>query len=128
MKEAIELKATFHVKPSVIYQAWLNGEEHAKMTGGTAQCTDKVGDPFFAWDGYISGVNLMLIPNIKIVQSWRTSQFAEEDEDSRLVIQLAETDQGTDLTLIHTNIPEGQTQYKQGWIDHYFVPMKAYFE
>jgi hypothetical protein len=38
-----------------------------------------------------------------------------------------EVTDGCELTLIHTNIPEAQTQYKQGWIDNYFTPMKNYF-
>ena len=64
----------------------------------------------------------------KIVQSWRTSEFGENDEDSILTILLQETDNGgTQLTMIHSNIPEGQTQYEKGWVNHYFEPMKGYF-
>jgi hypothetical protein len=32
------------------------------------------------------------------------------------------------LTLIHNNIPKGQSDYEQGWINHYFEPMKTYFK
>lgn len=127
MKESFELKAEFSVEPNVIYSAWLDSEEHSKMTGGKAQCTDREGDSFSAWDGYISGKNLSLKENREIVQSWRTAQFDEKDEDSHLVIRFKKTEKGTEITLIHTNIPEGQTQYKQGWQDHYFTPMKQYF-
>jgi hypothetical protein len=35
---------------------------------------------------------------------------------------------GTRITFRHTDIPEGQSaRYEQGWIDHYFRPMKEYF-
>lgn len=71
---------------------------------------------------------MKLISNQEIVQSWRTSEFTDNDEDSKLIIRFKEIESGTALTLIHSNIPEGQTQYKQGWIDHYFIPMKQYFE
>jgi len=98
------------------------------MTGGKALCGNKIGDPFSAWDGYIWGENLELIENKKIVQSWRTTEFSEMDEDSNLTIQFSEIDNGTALRLIHTNIPKGQTQYKQGWINHYLTPMKAFFK
>lgn len=127
MKESVRLKEFFKVEPSVIYHAWLNGKEHSKMTGGEAVSTDKVGEEFTAWDGYISGRNVELVENEKIVQSWRSSEFDDSDEDSELTILLSERKDGTELTLIHTNIPEGQTQYEQGWIDNYFVPMKEYF-
>lgn len=125
--ESIELKATFPVAPAVIYEAWLSSEGHAKMTGGDASCSNQVGDPFSTWNGYIQGTNLELTPNQEIIQSWRTTEFDSADKDSRLVIKLQATGDGTDLTLIHTDIPEGQTQYEQGWIDHYFTPMREYF-
>ena len=127
MKEKIELKEIFTVEPSVIYNAWLDSEQHSKMTGGEAVCANKTGENFTAWDGYISGKNLELIENKKIVQSWRTDELEDNDEDSILTITLNKIHEGTELMLTHTNIPEGQTQYEEGWVEHYFIPMKEYF-
>ena len=127
MKESFELKAVFNASPTEIYDAWLDGEKHGHMTGGEAHCSDKEGGKFSVSDGYIWGINLELHRPDKIVQSWRTSEFETEEEDSRLELQFGEKDGGTELTLIHSNIPEGQTQYLQGWVDHYFTPMKEYF-
>jgi len=128
MKEKFELKETFRVRPAVIYRAWLDTEEHTKMTGGQADCSHEIGGTFTAWNNYISGTNKSLRLNEEIVQSWRTTEFDEDDEDSELIIRLKEIPDGCELSLIHTNIPAGQTQYKQGWIDNYFIPMKEYFE
>jgi len=122
-----ELKENFPVKASVIYNAWLNSAEHSKMTGGEAKCSNKIGEEFSAWDKYISGKNISLIQDKEIKQLWRTTEFKETDEDSELIIKLKETQEGCKLTLIHNNIPEGQPDYKQGWIDHYLNPMKTYF-
>ena len=127
-KENFELREIFKVEPSEIYAAWLDSELHRKMTGGEAICGLQVGETFTAWDGYISGKNLELIGNKKIVQSWRTSEFVGKAEDSIVTIELNEVEDGTELILTHTNIPEGQTQYEKGWIDHYFSPMKEYFK
>ena len=127
MKETLKLKETFQVKPSIIYEAWLNSEEHSKMTGGEAICSNEVDGTFSAWDEYITGTNQSLSVNKEIIQNWRTIEFDDTDEDSKLIIQLKEVDEGCELTLIHTNIPEGQAQYQQGWIDNYFIPMKSYF-
>ena len=127
MSEVIELRETFAATTQEIYSAWLSSQLHTRMTGGEANCSDKVGASFTAWDDYISGKNLELFENKKIVQSWRTSEFSQDDEDSILTIQLNEVKEGTELILTHKNIPKGQTQYKQGWIDHYFVPMKEFF-
>jgi len=127
MKESVELKETFQVKPSVIYKAWLNSESHTDMTGGEAVCSDENGASFTAWDEYICGSNKSLIPNEEIVQNWRTVEFEDEDDDSELTIRLKEVDGGCELTLIHSNIPEGQTQYQEGWVDNYMAPMREYF-
>ena len=129
MKESFTLKTTFSVKPPVIYKAWLSSKGHSAMTGGgEATCTDREGDTFSAWDGYISGTNVRLARNKEIVQTWRTSEFADSDKDSELIIRLTETKEGCELVLIHNNIPGGQPDYEQGWIDHYFTPMKQYFK
>ncbi|MFK7970518.1 MAG: SRPBCC domain-containing protein [Bacteroidia bacterium] len=127
MKEELELKEVFQVEPAVIYHAWLDSESHSNMTGGEATSGSAVGDVFSAWDGYITGKNVALIEDEKIVQSWRTSEFAEDDEDSLLTITLTKVPEGTEVVLTHTNIPEGQTQYEKGWLDHYFAPMRAFF-
>ena len=110
-----------------IYTSWLSSEGHTKMTGGMASISDKVGDSFTTWDGYIKGKNIALEPNRRIVQSWRTSDFEDKEEDSQIEILLNEVDGETNLTLIHTNLPESGAHYKKGWDDHYFQPMKAYF-
>ncbi|MFK7921181.1 MAG: SRPBCC domain-containing protein [Bacteroidia bacterium] len=127
MKERIKLTAIFNAHPQTIYDAWLDSDLHSKMTAGEAICSAKVNESFSTWNGYISGENLALKPNAEIVQAWRTTEFSETDEDSILTIQLKEIENGTELTLIHTNIPAGQTQYEKGWKEHYFEPMKKLF-
>ena len=114
--------------PTEIYKAWLDSKGHSKMTGSRAKISDKVGTSFEAWDGYITGTNLELIPSKLIVQSWRTTEFAETEQDSHLEITLLAVKGGTKVTLSHSNLPAHGEQYRQGWVDSYFEPMKAYFE
>ncbi|MGA2641798.1 MAG: SRPBCC domain-containing protein [Spirochaetia bacterium] len=117
--ESLKVSAVIPAPPSAIYNAWLSGKEHSAMTGGGA---------FTAWDGYISGKNLDLKSPVRILQSWRSTEFPADAPDSHLEILLEETKGGTKVTLVHTDIPQGQgASYKQGWVDHYFEPMKKYF-
>lgn len=127
MYESVQHQIFFSASPKEIYEAWLSSEKHTAMTGGEARCSDKVGGSFTAWDGYISGKNMELLENRRILQSWRTSEFLVTDEDSILEILLEPTTKGTKFKLNHTKIPQGQNQYYQGWIENYFVPMKDYF-
>jgi len=128
MKTSFELRATFPVSPKKIYSAWLDGKQHSNMTGGNATANNSEGDKFDAWDGYIRGTNKKLIPHSKIIQSWRTTEFKETDEDSLLTLHFKEIPGGCELTLHHENIPERQPNYEQGWQEHYFTPMQEYFK
>ena len=111
-----------------IYKAWLDSTEHGDFTGSPAEIDPKIGGSFSAWDGYIEGVTLELAPYHRILQSWRADDFPPEASDSRLEVLLEVVPEGTRLTLVHSNIPDGQAaEFKQGWEDFYFTPMKAYF-
>ena len=118
----------FSAKPSEIFNAWLDSQMHSEMTGGEAKCSPLENDTFSAWDGYISGKNLKLIENKEIIQSWRTSDFKEADPDSEVIIKLQQINTGTEMTLTHNNIPsDSESNYEQGWQEHYFAPMTKYF-
>ena len=111
-----------------IYTLWLSSEGHSKITGGAALSSDQVGDHFTAWDSYIEGTNLILEPYKRIVQSWRTSEFKEDEPNSQIEILLSEDDGKTEFTLIHSNVPDSGEHYKKGWDEHYFEPMQTYFQ
>jgi len=114
----------------VVYNAWLNSEIHSKMTNfALAIASTTVGDSFTAYNGYISGKNVDLVPFTKIIQTWRTTDFSEDEEDSLVEITLK--DNGLNKTLItitHSNLPPDGKKYEDGWKTHYFLPMKKYFK
>lgn len=121
------LKTIIKSSAKEIYSTWLNSTGHTNMTGGMAVISNKIGDSFTTWDGYIEGKNVDLEPFHRIVQLWRTSDFDEEDQDSLIEILLNEVAGETELTLFHRNLPKSGEHYKKGWDDHYFQPMKVYF-
>jgi uncharacterized protein YndB with AHSA1/START domain len=128
MPYAFTLSTTIPASAQEIYDAWLDSRAHSQMTGGEAIMTDEVGAEVTAWDGYITGRNLALVPAERIVQAWRTTKFTDEHQDSIITLTLEEVDDGTLLTLVHSNVPDEQTTYERGgWQQHYFEPMKAYF-
>ena len=128
MSDFIRVSATLPATPERIYQAWLDSETHSAFTGSAAQIESRIGGKFSAWDGYISGVTMELQPNRRILQSWRTTEFPKGSPDSRLEVLLEPVKGGTRITLVHTEIPDGQGDtYKQGWEEFYFAPMRNYF-
>jgi activator of HSP90 ATPase len=129
MLESIEVSAVLPATPKRLYEAWLSSKEHTDMTGGQASIEPQVGGKHYEWDGYIWGVTLELTPNKRIVQSWRSSEFPEGSQDSRLEVRFEAIKGGTKLTLLHSDIPEGQgAEYESGWDESYFQPMKKYFK
>ncbi len=128
MPYSFTLTTTIPASPQEVYEAWLDSLAHSEMTGGEAVMSDEIGAEVSAWEGYISGRNLELVPGARIVQSWRTSEFGDEHEDSIVTITLEDMDGGTLLTLEHSNVPEEQRSYEEGgWRENYFEPMMAYF-
>ncbi len=114
--------------PDVVYNTWMSSEGHTKMTGSQASISAEEGAEFDAWDGYIHGRNLELQPGKRIIQSWRTTEFSPDEPDSRIEITLEPQGKQTRLILKHTGLPPHGMQYKEGWVESYFEPMKDYFE
>jgi uncharacterized protein YndB with AHSA1/START domain len=126
--ETVRLTAVLPASADRIYAAWLDSGEHTRMTGGKASVDPRVGGEHSAWDGYIEGKILELEPGRRVVQSWRSSDFPLAAGDSRLEVHLLDVPGGCEITIIHTEIPEGQgAQYESGWRDHYLEPMLKYF-
>ena len=114
--------------PQAIYEAWMTSLGHSAMTGAEAKIDERLGEPYYAWDGYITGRTLVLEPNHRIVQSWRTAEFVEADSDSQIDVLLEPVESGTKITIHHTNVPDGHLGYEQGgWQESYFDPMKRFF-
>ena len=128
MVESLKLTITVPAKPKEVYKAWMSSAEHTEFTGEQAKIDPKVGGKFTAFGDYISGENLELKPGKLIAQSWRTTEYPDGHEDSRLEILFEEVKGGTKVTLVQTNIPRSQgTKYKSGWKEFYLQPLKRYF-
>ena len=126
--ESFKLIEIFPVTPGILYKAWLDSVTHAEIIGSSADIDPNLNGKFTIWDNYITGTTTELVPNKKIVQQWRTTEFPENSPDSILDLTFEPTKEGTKLTLIHKNIPDGQgEEYKQGWKEYYFGPMLEFF-
>jgi uncharacterized protein YndB with AHSA1/START domain len=128
MKNEFTISTILPATPEQVFRAWLSTEGHSAMTGSPARVEPRVGGAFTAWDGYIKGKTTALRPYTRIVQSWRTTEFPDDCDDSQIEIALDPVKGGTRLTLTHTQIPEGQADsYESGWGESYFQPMKEWF-
>lgn len=127
-KEAIRVSTMVPTAPTTLYLAWLNAEQHSAMTGGVAKIDPQVGGKFTTWNGYVSGKLVILDLGRRLVMSWRTTDFPREDPDSRVEVHFEALGGSTRLTVLHTEIPEGQSEkYRELWSEKYFGPMRTFF-
>ncbi len=124
IRQSVTLKAS----PHDVYEALMDSRKHSQFTGGKASISRKVGGKFMAFDGYSEGVNVELVPDNKIVQTWRASDWPE-GHYSKVTFLLKEVKGGTRLTFTQTGVPEEQHEdIAQGWRDYYWAPMKEMLE
>jgi activator of HSP90 ATPase len=128
MSRTIRQTATFKATPHQVYDALMDSQRHTEFTGDAARISREVGGEIMAYGGYITGQNVELIPDKKIVQTWRASAWPAGQE-SQVVFVLAPVPSGTRLQFTHRGVPDDQYEsIKQGWIDYYWTPMKALFD
>ncbi|MBI2850789.1 MAG: SRPBCC domain-containing protein [Chloroflexi bacterium] len=124
----IRQSVTFKASPYQVYEALMDSRKHSKFTGGKASISRKVGGKFSAYDGSLEGVNLELVPDEKIVQTWRASDWPA-GHYSRVTFSLKEVKGGTRLAFTQRGVPdEHYEDISQGWRDYYWTPMKEMLE
>jgi activator of HSP90 ATPase len=128
MTPVIEQSVSFNATPAKLYELFMDSAKHSAATGMPAKVSRKVGGKWSAFGGMILGKNLLLIPNRRIVQAWRSSEWKKADPDSLLVIGF-EKAVGSDTTvhLVHVGVPSYDHQgVTQGWVKFYWDPWKVY--
>jgi activator of HSP90 ATPase len=126
--KTIKQSVTFRARPHDVYEALMDSEKHARFTSGEAHISREVGGKFSAFDGYSEGVNIELVPDEKIVQSWRAGDWPE-GHYSRATFIIKEDEGNTRLTFTQSGVPEKQYEdIAHGWQDYYWGPMKKMLE
>jgi activator of HSP90 ATPase len=100
----IRQKSQFKAAPHDVYKALMESRKHARITGASARISRKPGGTFSAYDGYITGVNIELLPDTRIVQAWRGSEWPE-GWYSLVVFSLKTVKGGTRLDFTQIGVP-----------------------
>ena len=114
--------------PEEVFRAFVDPRVHATVTGAAATGSARVGGRFTAWDGYISGVNRVVERPRRLVQAWKTTEWPDGAEPSQVEFVFTAVKGGARVRMVHSRVPAEQAaSYRQGWIDYYWEPLKAYF-
>ncbi|MFX1325717.1 MAG: SRPBCC domain-containing protein [Promethearchaeota archaeon] len=132
MKKSKVIKKEVIIKaaPHDVYEAFMDSKTHSKFTESKAKISREVGGDFSVFEGTINGKNLELVPDKKIVQTWRS-----EDENwskgfySTITIIFEAVEEGTLIKFTHVDVPESAyDSVKDGWTTYYWKPLKKLLE
>ena len=77
MSTLIRQSVTFRATPHAVYEALMDSRKHARFTQSPAKISRKVGGAISAFGDYITGRNLELMPDEKIVQAWHGADWPD---------------------------------------------------
>lgn len=135
MAESIHQEPVFQASRKRVYDLLLTAREFdmvvgrsdaAKSMGGRikpATISPVPGGAFSLFGGYITGRQIELTPNERIVQAWRSASWPA-GAYSIATFALIEQGDGTRIVFDHAGFPVGQAEHlAEGWHANYWQPM-----
>ena len=128
MSSPIHQEIVFETTPHAVYEALLDQAQHAAYTGGKSEIDRDPGGAFRCHDGQITGRQIELVPDQRIIQAWRVSAWPE-GQYSLVKFELSAEGDGTRLVMDHYAVPEEMQEHiAGGWTARYWDPMKKFFK
>jgi len=125
--KTLHQSVVFEADPHEVFEALMDSKKHAAFTGAKANIGRRVGESFSVWDDWATGSNVEIVPNKKIVQRWRGTDWPK-DHYSTVMFELKKVDRGTRLDFTQIDIPEAvYEEIAQGWKEWYWEKLKVYF-
>ena len=137
--DAIHQEVVFKAPRKRVYDALTDATQFEKVVqfsnavktgmvppGKPAEISRDAGGAFALFGGYISGRQLELVPNERIVQAWRTGSWPA-GAYSIAKFALTDQDSNTKLMFDHTGFPAGTAQHlAEGWHVNYWEPLAKF--
>lgn len=134
---AIHQEVMFHASPTRLYRilttnefdkvvqlsAAMSGAMKTKHGAAPTMIDSQPGGAFSFFGGYITGRNIELVADTRLVQVWRSASW---DAGIFSIVRFALDGQGKDTRLIfdHTGFPnDAAATLAKGWSDNYWLPM-----
>lgn len=126
--KSIEHVRTFAATPAQVFEALMDSAKHSAFTGEPAVIDANVGGAVSAYGGKVTGINLDIVKNERVVQAWRPANFPP-GVFTILTYALAPEGKGTKLTFTQHAIPDdAHAHLDKGWDERYWQPLKAFLE
>lgn len=137
-EEAIHQEPVFHGPARRIYEALLDAKQFDVVAslgeaikaiaraGKPTEISHEPGGRFSLFGGYITGRQIELSPNRRIVQAWRVSSWLP---GAYSIARFEFLEQGADTRIIfdHSGFPKGQAEHlADGWNANYWAPLEKF--
>jgi uncharacterized protein YndB with AHSA1/START domain len=124
----IHQEVTFAVPPARVFDALLKSTEHARFTGAPAEISTEAGGAFSVYGGKVHGRNVEVVPGKRLVQAWRSADWAE-GVYTVARFEVHADGKGTRLVFDQDGVPEGAGEMLEpGWPKMYWEPLRKYLE
>eukprot|EP00029_Vermamoeba_vermiformis_P006392 TRINITY_DN2490_c0_g1_i1.p1 TRINITY_DN2490_c0_g1~~TRINITY_DN2490_c0_g1_i1.p1 ORF type:complete len:335 (-),score=90.40 TRINITY_DN2490_c0_g1_i1:69-1073(-) len=122
-----EARIRFNVPTHILFETFFDSGRISAFTASPAQISRDVGATFNMFRGSVTGSNVAVDLNKKIVQKWRFQSWPE-NHFSELTMNFDNEDGTTVLHLVQTSIPDNDFERTvQGWEQNFWQRMKAIF-
>ena len=129
MSVTIKQKVKLDLPPNKVYRFYMDSKLHSELIGSKAVVSSELGSNFSAFGGKIKGKMLSAKRNKMIIQTWRGSDWVKEVLDSVLILVFNEAENGTELEMIHANVPNDEAEgVKKGWTEFYWKAWKSFIK
>lgn len=136
--ESIHQETVFKGNRKRVYEALIDTKQFDKIIqlsgvmqsmppgGKPTQISRELGGAFTLFGGYITGRQIELIPDQRIVQAWRAGSW-NPGVYSIAKFELVEQGAGTKIIFDHAGFPAGRGEsLAAGWKAHYWEPLEKF--
>jgi activator of HSP90 ATPase len=125
--EAIHQEVVIKANRKRVYEVLTDTEQFRKLSGGMdTKISREAGGAFSLFGGVITGRQIELVPDERIVQAWRSEWAPGDYSIARFILQEQASD--TKIVFDHTGFPQGRAEHlATGWKEHYWDGLARYF-
>lgn len=138
--ESIHQEPVFKARKKRVYEVLTNAKEFDKVVRlsgamdsiksllekNPTEVSGEAGAAFSLFGGYVTGRNIQMLPEERIVQAWRSGSWAP-GQYSIARFELKEDGAATKIIFDHRGFPDGTAQHlAEGWRENYWEPLAKY--
>lgn len=125
---SIRQSISIRCSPERLYGAMISDAQFGQATGAPANIAAEEGGPFSCFGGQITGRQIELKTNRRIVQAWRAGSWPE-GVYSVVRFDIVRENGSTTVTMDQSGFPDGDKPHLEaGWHKMYWTPLKAHLE